>query len=1276
MKYCQLIITVTVFTLSIVSEIFPQSIGTKVQITQGTYQKAECSIAIDPTNSNNLTACTMTLTGDNTTKVGTLSSIDGGTTWNRNEVLNSEYDVDPSVAYDANGNVFLCYIYNVEAGTNKIYVQKSVNKGQTWQTRIDLQASADADKSFIAIDKHISSQYKNNIYVVWNKNQTTMEFSKSTDGGVNFSQEVAIISGSQSLLGVIPVTGNNGEIYIAYSIGNPNCTGIGFVKSTDGGATFSSQQQIAPVSQIGVFDVDRYKLKSNRIRVNSHPSMSVDPVTGYIYVVYASKSVNGDADVMLVKSTDNGTSWSTPIKVNNDNTNTDQWFPWIDISSSGEINVVFYDSRVDPVNNNLSEVYIARSIDGGNTFGNYDVSNSPFQPQALPNSPSENFMGDYIGITSANQIAFPVWTDNTSGTFQIYTSKVNYNQSVTIDQKRESGASLTGTTVAKWEGSSFVNYQVPATFNFSTGSSVVLRGLQDVVQSPSEKFNKWSIDANVINHRAITIEPGMNQIISQFKSIQPDVTIENLLESSSVGNGTISFADPWLIDFNETPYGTRNQGINALPKARTSPFHPDYTTYYSSDIYKGVFLNQNYNITGQPYYSIQAQSTQTINGYTSYFQNWSASGANIQSTTALTTPVVFTSAGATVTANYKGNLISNSNTGFNSNSQRKVVRTDDGKLHMVYESMNQVWYTYSTDGGTTWQPEQKVDNFSTNTKSCSISQNSNIVFIVYQSDLGTGTIRAARFENGVRSWVTDVYTLSSYSYDTQPVIAAYGSDGGLVVFKPTSTSPLRARNVKCSSIYCTAGTVGTDFQISYSTANSTSPSLVYNVQRMFLAFQEGSSEIRYVKLSAGTDYESVLETSLVSSGSPFTNNQSPSISVQAENSVISWDGFNTPIPSAVVIRKIGSTWSNFNTFGSGTVRYTNNNSRRDGGEGSIIAWCDIYNAHKFVKLDTGNYSSILTLPVGSGNGQIQVSNGIGFADMKAVAYQQPTSGIYPVKFVNYNFLTLQKVNGTGNMNYGRMAIIQQNNKDFVYYLGDVKVDGKNIKFKSFVDSLKIENPEIMNEIMSTESFPLNSKSELTFSNSYYAYDNTNYKEAKGNEVANSIELVNTNGKTVKAEFNASDYDQSKLTDNKTSYKVDCSNIEDGIYYLRIKSKPSGNASYYVNDMESEEPATLNKSFNEIKIAENAVPTGFVLGDNYPNPFNPTTKISFSLPQKSQVKLKVFDVLGREIQILADGVYEAGVHEVEFNATNLPSGVYFYNLTNGSNSITKKMLLMK
>jgi len=80
--------------------------------------------------------------------------------------------------------------------------------------------------------------------------------------------------------------------------------------------------------------------------------------------------------------------------------------------------------------------------------------------------------------------------------------------------------------------------------------------------------------------------------------------------------------------------------------------------------------------------------------------------------------------------------------------------------------------------------------------------------------------------------------------------------------------------------------------------------------------------------------------------------------------------------------------------------------------------------------------------------------------------------------------------------------------------------------------------------------------------------------------------------------------------------------------------------------------------------------------NFPNPFNPTTKISFSIPQKSQIRIKVFDVLGREVANLADGVYEVGKYEVTFDASKLPSGVYFYNLTTGNNSISRKMLLVK
>ncbi len=91
---------------------------------------------------------------------------------------------------------------------------------------------------------------------------------------------------------------------------------------------------------------------------------------------------------------------------------------------------------------------------------------------------------------------------------------------------------------------------------------------------------------------------------------------------------------------------------------------------------------------------------------------------------------------------------------------------------------------------------------------------------------------------------------------------------------------------------------------------------------------------------------------------------------------------------------------------------------------------------------------------------------------------------------------------------------------------------------------------------------------------------------------------------------------------------------------------------------------------EIKIND------FNLKQNYPNPFNPTTTIQFSIAEKSNVKLTITDMLGREIQTLVNDELSAGSYNYNFNANNLPSGVYFYRLDAGKFSSVKKMILMK
>jgi predicted secreted protein len=109
----------------------------------------------------------------------------------------------------------------------------------------------------------------------------------------------------------------------------------------------------------------------------------------------------------------------------------------------------------------------------------------------------------------------------------------------------------------------------------------------------------------------------------------------------------------------------------------------------------------------------------------------------------------------------------------------------------------------------------------------------------------------------------------------------------------------------------------------------------------------------------------------------------------------------------------------------------------------------------------------------------------------------------------------------------------------------------------------------------------------------------------------------------------------------------------------------------------------------VSVNEKAVSYSFVLNQNYPNPFNPKTTIGFGISEKSNVKLSILNLLGEEIKVLLDGEKEAGYHSINFNSSDLPSGVYFYQLKAGdpeSSSLkgqagqvfveTKKMLLIK
>lgn len=128
----------------------------------------------------------------------------------------------------------------------------------------------------------------------------------------------------------------------------------------------------------------------------------------------------------------------------------------------------------------------------------------------------------------------------------------------------------------------------------------------------------------------------------------------------------------------------------------------------------------------------------------------------------------------------------------------------------------------------------------------------------------------------------------------------------------------------------------------------------------------------------------------------------------------------------------------------------------------------------------------------------------------------------------------------------------------------------------------------------------------------------------------------------------------------------------------VKETADGFALRYCTPLTTQQMHAIGMDTTLVNVERqiNSIPKGFKLEQNYPNPFNPNTTIRYSIPERGEVELVVYDALGKEIRTLVSGDHDAGVYEVEFNATGLTSGVYFYQIKSASFNETRKLVLMK
>jgi hypothetical protein len=304
----------------------------------------------------------------------------------------------------------------------KLNIFRSTNNGQTFLPPVNgapgfTAANGFQDKEWIAVDNFPGNGF-GNVYMFWRNFAAGggMTFTKSTDDGVTWGPNKGkqIVVGGQ---GAQVIVNKDHSIHLFWYDQSVSPPELKTVKSTDFGNTFSAPVTVTSLKATGTNgDLGL----SPGFRTNTFPQVAVNPVSGHLYIVYNDRVVSSPSidrgDIFLRRSIDNGTSWSAPVRVNDDTTKNDQWQPALAVTPNGKfMAVAWYDRRLDPSNNLIDRFGSVVKVSGtALAIGkNFRITNVSFPP-VLGVDPAVNptYMGDYDQMTADNDFVYTVWGDN------------------------------------------------------------------------------------------------------------------------------------------------------------------------------------------------------------------------------------------------------------------------------------------------------------------------------------------------------------------------------------------------------------------------------------------------------------------------------------------------------------------------------------------------------------------------------------------------------------------------------------------------------------------------------------------------------------------------------------------------------------------------------------------------------------------------------------------------------------------------------------------------
>ncbi|MCX7833927.1 MAG: T9SS type A sorting domain-containing protein [Ignavibacteria bacterium] len=412
-------------------------IGNSYRIYPSSVTQTEPVICVHPTNPLFLFASSVTInTANGFRSEGIYLSTNGGLNWFGTDTCTGEnilnHGGDPGVVINNNGNLILTHIGSIFYG---VYSHYSTNNGLNWSSAYVITTQQVEDKGTTTSDKILTSLYYGRAYTAFVQfvSPFPVMVSYTTNGGLSWTIPQAINSPPPKRCsgGEIKV-GLNGRVYVSWAGVTSTIPYtedyIGLAYSDNGGVNWTVNQNIYDVNGInGTLP------SKNNIRVNGLPRMDIDLTggtrNGWIYIVTTEKNLppaGSDPDIILHYSSNGGSTWSQGIRVNQDSLNNGkiQYFPAIKIDNTGAINIIYYDDR--NTTSDSVEVFLSRSTNGGATWQEYPISGHRFKPKQITGGPS-SYQGDFISLEFTNGKLIPLWMDDYSGIYQIWTVPIDIN---------------------------------------------------------------------------------------------------------------------------------------------------------------------------------------------------------------------------------------------------------------------------------------------------------------------------------------------------------------------------------------------------------------------------------------------------------------------------------------------------------------------------------------------------------------------------------------------------------------------------------------------------------------------------------------------------------------------------------------------------------------------------------------------------------------------------------------------------------------------------------